>query len=81
MTHAIKKLALAIPVVFCGIGSGPAKACSLWISWTPQCQQEEQQAAAERKSRVMHICTVMGFSPTHPRWGECIDYVNYHLNK
>jgi hypothetical protein len=85
MTNARKTLALAATFVFLGVGSGAANDCSLLTSWTPQCQQEKQQAAAqaaaERKIKIDHICTVMGFSPTHPRWQECIDYVNYHLQE
>jgi hypothetical protein len=23
----------------------------------------------------------MGFTPSNPRWQECVDYVNYHLQQ
>jgi hypothetical protein len=85
MTKPQKRLALATTFVFLGVGCAPAKACGLLTSWTPQCQQEKQQAAAqaaaERKIKIDHICTVMGFKPSNPRWQECVDYVNYHLQQ
>jgi hypothetical protein len=79
MTNAQRKLALAATLAF-GVGCGPAKACGPLTFWTPQCQQEKQQAAAERKSRIELMCTKMGFPPKHQRYAECYNYVNYHLN-
>jgi hypothetical protein len=79
MSNAQKKLALAATLAF-GIGCGPAKACGMLTFWTPQCQQEKQRAAVARKFKIDEICIKMGFQPKTPRWGECYNYVNYHLN-
>ena len=79
MSNAQTKLALATSLAF-GVGCGPVKACGLLTSWTPQCQQEKQQAAAARKFKIDEICIKLGFQPKTPRWIECYNYVNYHLN-
>jgi hypothetical protein len=79
MTNAQKKLVLATTVAF-SIGSGPAVGCNLLTSWTTQCQQEKQQAATERKFKIDSICIKLGFKPRTPRFVECYNYVNYHLN-
>jgi hypothetical protein len=79
MTNAPKKLALAA-ILALGIGCGPVKACGLLTSWTPQCQQEKQQAAVARKFKIDEMCIKMGFQPRTPRFAECYNYVNYHLN-
>jgi hypothetical protein len=74
-----KTLVLAATLTV-SIGCGPAKACNLLTSWTPQCQQEKQQADAARKAKVDYICTKMGFPPGNRQYAECYRYVNYHLN-
>jgi hypothetical protein len=79
MTNIRKKLVLAAALVS-AIGCGPAKACDMLTFWTPECRQEKQQAAVARKFKIDQICIKMGFRPKTPRFTECYNYVNYHLN-
>jgi hypothetical protein len=80
MTNARTKLALAVTLAF-GVGCGHAKACGVLTFWTTECQQEKQQTSAERKFKIDSICLKMGFKPKTPRFRECYNYVNYHLNE
>jgi hypothetical protein len=80
MTNTQKKLALAAAAIAFGVGCGPANACGMLTFWTSECRQEKQQATMERKAKIDEICIKMGFQPRTPRFTECYNYVNYHLN-